>query len=84
LIVDSDAELTFSTALQRFQPIPWQCHEILQACGRFQSIEPHFRLPLEAGELANILAVGETFGPPVPIAQDHPMPPAINYELRMS
>jgi hypothetical protein len=59
LVVDANAVLPLTTALERFQPVARKAARRLQMRGRFQPVEALFRLPPERLESRNTLALSE-------------------------
>src|SRR5579863_4094988 len=58
LIVDTDAVLTLSVALEGLKPIPWQV-EVEQRSSGIELVESHLRLPSNSAECLDPLAFGE-------------------------
>jgi hypothetical protein len=71
LVIDADAELALSIALERFQPVAGQGGKVFQTCRDLQAVEPNFGLSPETGKLPNVLTTGKTFSSSVPVTQDH-------------
>jgi hypothetical protein len=67
LVIDADAELTFTIALEPFQSIPRDSAKILEACCRFKGAKPPLRLPRNGCKCANELSPGELFSLLVPV-----------------
>ena len=50
LIVDADAVLSLAVAFESFEPIAWQCGQVLQRSCGVQPVEFKLRRPFEPGE----------------------------------
>jgi hypothetical protein len=71
LVIDADAVLAPSVALEGFQPIAGQGRKVFQARRYFQPVQTDFRLSPETGKFPNVLPIGETFGFSVSVTHDH-------------
>ena len=72
LVVDADAVLSGSVALQRFQPVSRWDPQILQLHGILQKSQFPPRNPVEiTGETFGSLALPNTLGEPISEALDH-------------
>jgi len=66
LVVDADTVLAFAVAPQRFEAVAGQRRKVLEARGRFQTVELQTGGPLYAGKGFDPFAGGEDRGPLVP------------------
>jgi hypothetical protein len=62
LVIDPDAVLALSIALQSFQPVAGQGGEIFQAHCRVQSFQPRLGLTCETGKFLDVFAISKTLG----------------------
>jgi len=72
LIVDPDAVLPFSIALQRFEPIAGQRRQIMEDVRRLEAIELEPSRALDARECFHALARREVSRSLIAVADDHP------------
>jgi hypothetical protein len=82
LVIDANAVLTLTVALQPFRPVTGQRSEVFQARCSVQPVRPIFSLPGKTGELPNDVAIGKTLGTLIPVADDHRSQSTHNYALR--
>jgi len=67
LLIDSNAELTFAIAAQRFKTIAGQQHQILSSHRDLEDVQPSFRLFPEGLKLSDVLTRGKPFRSLIPV-----------------
>src|SRR5262245_39052423 len=82
LVIDADAVLALTVAVQSFQTVARYRRQIVQALGRLQTVQPAFGLPREARKLLDPIAPCESLGFLIAITHDHMCDLIRNYALR--
>ena len=84
LIIDSNAVLTLSVALQGFKSVAGQGTNVLKLSCRFQAIQLEPGSAFNSRERFNPLTGCEFSGPLVPVADDHTSGITDRYVLRQA
>jgi hypothetical protein len=82
LVVDPNAVLALSVALQGLEAIAGQCREILQRVCRLDAIQLETGGTVDARQRLDAFPGGEVRRAPVAIADDHSVHDAMKYALR--
>ena len=70
LVIDADVALAFSSASQRFKPVPGQCTKVFKQGGRLEPVQLQTGRTFDSGERFHPLTGSEVPGSPVPEADD--------------